>query len=124
MALYLYPQEALKVTDSRGQTSEDSTSQYNVHSGGPRAQSMNGTVESLIPPSQLHIITEASYHAYKLPLRLDLTSDASKQHREGLVLRLSIGMTTDEKDVDSKHISSVYGEVAPLSGIRPKPSLS
>ncbi len=85
---------------------------------------MNGTVESSIPPPQLHIITEASYNAYKLPLRLDLTSDASKQHREGLVLRLSIGMTTDEKGVDSKDIFTVYGEVAPLPGIRPKSSLS
>lgn len=70
------------------------------------------------PFSKQYVIERAHIFRYKFPLRQSLTSDASKDFREGLVLRLKVGQQNLSQQGSGRTGGSYesYGEVAPLPG--------
>lgn len=111
-------QEGLKLPNSRQQHSEEfgTPSAMAAVDVKPQALSVMSTSTDSQAEKQ-YFITDAQHYTYKLPLSQQLTSDASQTHREGLILKLSIGQSDKEAKADNRQSFAAYGEIAPLPGI-------
>lgn len=96
---------------------EESSTEPEEQSQDPSTEARKGLSDSSYPQAQQYTITNVSYSKFRLPLRQPLTSDASKKHREGLILRLTVEHVAIEGKGGSNEPFIVHGEVSPLPGI-------